>query len=210
MLDRRRRRPTAAARAQQARGEQSLWRYGLLLMTARAGGESLMACWTARSAERSRLSSAGGMAPRGQPSHAERTRRAAIASGGIRRRWFGLTALRRSAARRRSPDSVDRGGHRLGPAPAGWRLVAVIAVACVVAAAAAPASVVRMQRRPDDCQVARFVEERPAPRTGAGRCDTLVSAVEVLEAPDRHSGVFAALLVRQAVALLRWIDADVP
>ncbi len=37
-------------------------------------------------------------------------------------------------------------------------------------------------------------------------CDTLVSAVEVVEAPDRHSGVFSGLLVRQAIVLLREID----
>ena len=55
-----------------------------------------------------------------------------------------------------------------------------------------------MQRRPDDCRVARFVEERPAPRSWhPSLCDTLVSAVEVLEAPDRHPASFAGLLVGQ-------------
>ena len=80
---------------------------------------------------------------------------------GIRRRWFGLTALTAigGAAAVASIPLAIAAAIVWGLAPAGWRLVAVIAVACVVAAAAALRVIVRMPRRPDDCHVARFVEE---------------------------------------------------
>ncbi len=130
----------------------------------------------------------------------------------IRRRWFGftvLTTIGRAAAAASIPLAAAA-AIVWAAAPLGWRLVAVLAIACAVAAAAVGRVLLRMQRRPDDCRVARFVEES----TGASgltpvACDTLVSAVEVLEAPDRHSGVFAGLLVRQAVEQLREIDPGV-
>ena len=127
----------------------------------------------------------------------------------IRRRWFGFTVLT-AIGRATAAAAIPLAGAAAivwAAAPAGWRLVAVLAIACVVAAAAVVRVVLRMQRRPDDCRVARFVEES----TGSSgltpvACDTLVSAVEVVEAPDRHSGVFSGLLVRQAIVLLREID----
>jgi hypothetical protein len=127
----------------------------------------------------------------------------------IRVRWFGLTLLT-TTGRATAAAAIPLAAAAAiiwAAAPAGWTLVAVVAIACAVAAAAAVRVFVRMQRRPDDSRVARFVEES----TGASgltpvACDTLVSAVEVLEAPDRHSGVFADLLIRQAVGLLREID----
>jgi hypothetical protein len=130
----------------------------------------------------------------------------------IRRRWFGftvLTAIGRATAAAVIP-LAGAAAIVWAAAPAGWRLVAVLAIACVVAAAAVVRVVLRMQRRPDDCRVARFVEESIG-TSGLTpvACDTLVSAVEVVEAPDRHSGVFSGLLVRQAVALLREIDPAV-
>ena len=127
----------------------------------------------------------------------------------IRGRWFGFTALTtigRATAVAAIPLVAAAAIVRLA-APGGWALVAVLAIACAVAAAAVVRVILRMQRRPDDCRVARFVEES----TGAEgltpvACDTLVTAVEVVEAPDRHSGLFSGLLVGQAVALLRGID----
>jgi hypothetical protein len=127
----------------------------------------------------------------------------------IRRRWFGFTALT-TIGRATAVASIPLAAAAAivwAAAPLGWRLVAVLGIACAVAAAAVVRVLVRMQRRPDDCRVARFVEES----TGASgltpvACDTLVSAVEVMEAPDRHSGLFAGLLVRQAVERLREID----
>jgi Domain of unknown function (DUF4175) len=130
----------------------------------------------------------------------------------IRRRWFGftvLTTIGRATASAAIPLAAAAAIVWVS-APAGWRLVAVLAIASVVAAATVVRVVLRMQRRPDDRRVARFVEESSS---SSGlipvACDTLVSAVEVVEAPDRHSGVFSGLLVRQAVALLREIDPAV-
>ena len=127
----------------------------------------------------------------------------------IRRRWFGFTALTtigRATAVAAIPFVAAAAIVRLA-GPAGWTLVAVLAVAGVVAAAAVVRVILRMQRRPDDCRVARFVEESTASEgLTPVACDALVTAVEVVEAPDRHSGVFSGLLVRQAVILLRGID----
>ena len=130
----------------------------------------------------------------------------------IRRRWFGLTALitiGRAAAVAAMPLAAAAVIVRFA-ASAGWTLVAVLAIACLVAAAAVVREILRMQRRPDDCRVARFVEESTSVEGLAPVGDTLVTAVDVVEAPDRHPGVFSGLLVRQAVTLLRGIDpADV-
>ena len=112
----------------------------------------------------------------------------------VRRRWFGYTALTTlgsAAAAAAVPLAIAAAAARV-VAPAGWWLVGVVAAACAASAAAVAWTLFRMQRRPDDCRVARFVEER----TGAGGvtpavCDTLVSAVAVLEAPDKHPVPFA-------------------
>ena len=125
----------------------------------------------------------------------------------IRRRWFGftvLTAIGRATAAAAIPISLAR-QHRPGPRlRRGGGSLPFSRSRASVAAAAVVRVGLRMQRRPDDCRVARFVEES----TGASgltpvACDTLVSAVEVVEAPDRHSGVFSGVLVRQAIVLLR-------
>ena len=129
----------------------------------------------------------------------------------IRRRWFALTVLS-AAGRATAAASVPL----FCAAAAGWVLspsgrwsVALVVVALTAALGAVLYVLMRMQRRPDDCAVARFVEEQ----TGASDVvqvlcdDTLVSAVRVMEAPDRHSGAFAALLVKQAVDVLRSIEA---
>jgi hypothetical protein len=128
----------------------------------------------------------------------------------IRRRWFGFTALTtigRAAAVAAIPLAVAAAIVRL-VAPAGWMLVAILAIACAAAAAAVVRVLLHMQRRPDDCRVARFVEESSgAEGLTPVACDTLATAVEVVEAPERHPGAFTGLLVGQAVALLRGIDA---
>ena len=127
----------------------------------------------------------------------------------IRRRWFAFTALTtigRATALAAIPLAAAAPFVRLA-APAGWTLVTVLALACVAAAAIIVLVILRMRRRPDDCRVARFVEENTdAAGLTPVACDTLVTAVEVVQAPDRHSGVFSGLLVRQAVMLLREID----
>jgi len=132
--------------------------------------------------------------------------------GRIRRRWFALAALT-TVARAAAAAAVPLLAAAVVAwtvAPAGWRLVAVMALGIGASLAAVALVVSRMPRRPDDCQVARFVEER----TGAGDvapalCDQLVSAVHVIEAPDRQAGGLAALLVARAVGVLRGLDPAV-
>ncbi|HET9272230.1 MAG TPA: hypothetical protein VFO31_28835, partial [Vicinamibacterales bacterium] len=77
----------------------------------------------------------------------------------IRRRWFALAALNtfaRAAAVASVPMLLGAAAGWL-VSPAGWRLVTLVALGTMVAVAAVAAVVFRMQRRPDDSQVARFV-----------------------------------------------------
>ncbi len=60
----------------------------------------------------------------------------------------------------------------------------------------------RMQRRPNDRQVARFVEERAAAADGATMDDALVSAVDVVDEASVPSE-FGGLIVAEAVRRLR-------
>jgi hypothetical protein len=137
----------------------------------------------------------------------------------IRVRWFATTALAaigRATLAASIPLAVAA-ALTSTVAPAGWRLVVVAGVAVAAAVALVVRVLAPMPRRPGDRHVARFVEEssgawdRPASEesvrgTPAAVADTLVSAVAVLEAPDRHPGAFADLLVRQAVVLLRQVE----
>ncbi|MGH9309107.1 MAG: DUF4175 family protein, partial [Vicinamibacterales bacterium] len=128
----------------------------------------------------------------------------------IRRRWFALTLL-------------VTGGRAAGVAAVpllaaglvGWVFTTSTAVAVVLSTVATLAAstavamvLLRMQRRPDDCRVARFVEERTgSDDLASAPCepDALVSAVQVADAPHRYPGRFAAIIVDQAVAALRAI-----
>ena len=128
---------------------------------------------------------------------------------GIRRRWFALTALD-SSARATVLAAVPI---LLAAAIAwalgirGWALVGLMAAGTITAAAGVMLVFVRMPSRPDDCQVARFVEERTGePDAAAALSDTLVSAVQVIESPDRYESGFAAPLVNRAVHALRDIE----
>ena len=127
----------------------------------------------------------------------------------VRRRWFAeaaLTAGGRAAAAAAIPLLVAAAAGWL-LSPSGWRLVALMGLAAGAALAAAVAVLWRMPRRPDDCQVARFIEERTgASEVAPALCDALVSAVRVIESPDRHTGSFAALLVGRALQVLRDLD----
>src|SRR5688500_452396 len=80
----------------------------------------------------------------------------------IRRRWFVLTAL--SAAARASAAAavplVLAATVAWVLSPSGLALVSLMGLAITASAVAAAAVLFRMPRRPDDCQVARFVEER--------------------------------------------------
>ena len=130
----------------------------------------------------------------------------------VRRRWFALTILQtggRAAAAAAVPLLTGAGVAWL-LAPSGVKLVALVGITTLAALAAAVFVVFRMRRRPDDCQVARFIEERTeAQGVAPALCDALVSAVEIIETPDRHHGSFAALLVANAVKALRDIPPSV-
>ena len=127
----------------------------------------------------------------------------------VRRRWFALAALE-SSGRAMLLGAVPI---LLGAAIAwalgarGWNLVGLMALATTAAAAGIALAFFRMPAVPDDSQVARFVEERTGtPEVAPVLSDALVSAVRVIESPDRLGGGFAPLLVSRALDALRGID----
>ncbi|MGH9370849.1 MAG: hypothetical protein ACRD15_04895, partial [Vicinamibacterales bacterium] len=131
--------------------------------------------------------------------------------GRVRRRWLGLVLLGtggRAAAGAAVPLFVAAiAGWLL--APSGMLLVSLVGVALLAALGVTAFVLYGMQRRPDDCRVARFVEERAmAVGLAPELCDAdaLVSAVQVAGAPDHVSGGFANLIVGKALAVLRRIE----
>jgi hypothetical protein len=129
----------------------------------------------------------------------------------VRRRWFAQTVLTTSG-RAAAAAAVPLAAAAVAAwllAPAGPWLVIPGIIAVLLSTAAAALVVLRAQRRPDDCRVARFVEERSdAAGLASAVCvpDALVSAVEVMESPDRHGARFADLIIANAVRVLREID----
>src|SRR6185295_10714680 len=113
---------------------------------------------------------------------------------GVRRRWFGLVALRtagRATALASAPVLAAIVLDRLAPLD-GLPLVLLAAAVLALAFAAAARVVWRMQRRPDDRHVARFVEEHAIGEFD----DELVSAVDVIESPAGHEhDVFVPLIL---------------
>ena len=125
----------------------------------------------------------------------------------IRWRWFALTALECSALAAllaAAPLLLGAGAAWLLAAK-GWSLVALMGLATAAAAAGVALVFFRMPGRPDDCQVARFVEERTGDSGAEPLSDALVSAVQVIESPQRHRGGFGTLLVGRALHALRGI-----
>lgn len=86
----------------------------------------------------------------------------------------------------------------------GAPLVAVAAVGLIASTLAAGMFLATRWRRPDDRQVARFIEERAV---GADLRDSLSTAVEIAAQPG-EPGPFAPMVVRQAVEHLREIRPD--
>ncbi len=127
----------------------------------------------------------------------------------IRQRWFRLVALRtvgRALAVASVPVFVAVCLEYLF-APKAGALVWLVVAAVVASLACVGVIVWRMQRRPDDRHVARFIEERAAALPdGQGLSDALVSAVDVAAVPgaDRQPA-FAPLLIDAAVRRLREI-----
>lgn len=91
-------------------------------------------------------------------------------------------------------------------APDGAALIALAIVTTAAAVALGSLAIGRMQRRPDDRHVARFIEERAAGSPGVVPLDdALVSAVDVAQRPDRDAG-FAAMIVAGAVERIRGME----
>ena len=93
-------------------------------------------------------------------------------------------------------------------APEGGALILLAVVTAAVALGLAGLAFWRMQRRPDDRHVARFIEERAVDVPGLGPLDdALVSAVDVAgraEAPAADG--FAAIIVSTAVERIRGLE----
>ena len=126
----------------------------------------------------------------------------------VRRRWFAqelLTVLSRAAAAASVPALAALLVYWL-LAPEGL-VLAVLAVAAILAAVVAAVSMLRaMHPRPDDRQVARFVEERAAALpTGVAFQDSLVTAADGTAASQPS---FGPLLVATAVQRLRGVAPE--
>ena len=125
----------------------------------------------------------------------------------VRRRWFAAVALRTigvaalaAAAPATAAVLVDR-----VLAPEGAALVVLGLAAVLLALAAAAVVVARMDRRPDDRRVARFVEERAALMPGVGALDDgVVSAIDASRAKSSGAAV-AALVVAAAMRRLEGV-----
>lgn len=126
--------------------------------------------------------------------------------GRVRRRWFALVSLRtaaRSAAAAAIPACavlVLNSAVTLTGVP----LLLLTALTLIASVTLAALVVWRMQRRPDDCHVARFIEERTARLPGVSPMDdALVSAVCLSEIQLAERPRFASQVLEQALARLR-------
>ncbi len=125
----------------------------------------------------------------------------------VRRRWFRAVALRTAGRAIGAGAAVALCGLAVDRLirPDGAPLVTLAVVTAIAAVAAIAAVLLRMQRRPGDRHVARFVEERAAAADGASMDDALVSAVDVVEGTGMPSE-FGGLIVAEAVRRLRGCD----
>ncbi|CAN5755978.1 hypothetical protein BH18ACI5_BH18ACI5_20490 [soil metagenome] len=128
----------------------------------------------------------------------------------VRRRWFVSVALRTiglAAAAAAVPVVAAILLDRL-LAPTGTPLMLLVAAACVLALAAAAMVGFRIERRPNDRRVARFIEERASCLPGVGALDDcVVTAVDASAGKPEHAG-FATLIVAAATRRLEGISAS--
>lgn len=128
----------------------------------------------------------------------------------VRSRWLKLVAMR-TVARATAAAAVPIVAGLAVDAlirPQGWLLILLAASVVLSAVGAAGFVLLRMQRRPDDRLVARYIEERSAV-VGAGTPldDELVSAVDVADGRTTTGSTgFTALIVAAAVRHLQAID----
>jgi hypothetical protein len=128
--------------------------------------------------------------------------------GRVRRRWFAAVALRTiglAAGAAALPALAAVGVDRI-LAPEGPALILLGLAAALLSLAAAAVVVARIERRPDDRRVARFVEERAAhlPQIGPLE-DALVSAVDASAAGPEHAA-FASLVAASALRRLEGVS----
>ena len=128
----------------------------------------------------------------------------------VRRRWFLTAALRTvglAMGAAAAPALVAMAIYRLTQ-PHGDALLVLAFAALVTALAGALLVIGRMEKRPDDVRVARFVEER-AEASGRGPMDDcVVSAVQTSAVPagDERAS-FAALVITAALRRLEGVHA---
>jgi hypothetical protein len=122
----------------------------------------------------------------------------------VRQRWFRAVALRTVARGAGAAAAIVLAGVAADRAfrPDGTPLIALALLTLAATLAAIAFVVFRMQPRPDDRHVARFIEERAAAGGGLSLNDAVVSAVGVVEDGSEHAG-FSDLIVEQALRRLR-------
>ena len=130
--------------------------------------------------------------------------------GRVRRRWTAFVRLRAlargafgAAAVLAVTAAVDRALR-----PEGLFIVALMVVATALAVAAVATAIWRMPRRPNDRQVARFIEERAA-LEGLALDDALISAVDAVDRPAAAQPAFLSLMLDDILQRLRPVHPSV-
>lgn len=129
----------------------------------------------------------------------------------VRRRWFVTVALRTAGiamAVAALPILAALFAYRVF-APDGGALLLLASSATLLSIVAAAMAIRRVEPRPDDTRVARFIEERAEALPGSHPMDdAVVSAVQASRVPEGDARVsFAALVVGTALRRLEGIDA---
>ena len=129
----------------------------------------------------------------------------------VRRRWF-MTAASRTAGMTMAIGAVPvlaAAGVYWLFAPQGAGLLMLAAAAVLLSISGAAVVIARIERRPDDRRVARFIEERAESLPGQSSMDEcVVSAVQASAIkPGDTRAPFAALVVSAAVRRLEGLDA---
>ncbi|MEX1129347.1 MAG: DUF4175 family protein, partial [Vicinamibacterales bacterium] len=130
----------------------------------------------------------------------------------VRRRWF-LTVALRTVGSAMSVAAVPVIAAALAYwlfAPSGAGLLILAGAAALLSLAGVAVVLARIERRPDDLRVARFIEERAQALPGhASMDDCVVSAVQAsaTSAPGEARPPFTALVVGSALRRLKGIEA---
>ena len=131
--------------------------------------------------------------------------------GAVRRRWFFTVALRTAGASMAAaavPLLAGLAVYRL-VAPAGGALLLLASVSTLLSVAAAWMVARRVEPRPDDTRVARFIEERAGELPDhRSMDDAVVSAVQAMKLDAGAARApFAALVIGSAARKLEGLDA---